>query len=111
MPRSASRLTLIIESIRVEQVQQISEPDALAEGCFRGKATGRIFESLGSMRAHGSEWSNARDWYADLWESLHGEASWAANPWVAAVSFRLVKSNIDVLDRASASLVEEASNG
>ncbi|CAN2532583.1 hypothetical+protein [Methylocapsa aurea] len=111
MPRSASRLTLIIELIRVEQVQQISEADALAEGCFRGKATGRIFESSGSMRLGCFEWANARDWYADLWESLHGEDAWTANPWVAAVSFRLVKSNIDALDHASASLVEDAFNG
>lgn len=102
MPRWASRLTLLVESVKVERLQDISEADALAEGCFQGKATGRIFENPGSARLGSSEWANARDWYADLWESLHGEDAWTANPWVAAITFGAIKSNIDALPAPAA---------
>lgn len=100
MPRWASRLTLIVESVKVERLQNISEADGLAEGCFKGKATGRVFASEASMRLGGGEWANARDWYADLWRSLHGVDAWAANPWVAAIGFRTVHSNIDAIGGA-----------
>ncbi|MBS4017469.1 MAG: hypothetical protein KGZ68_04445 [Dechloromonas sp.] len=97
MPRWASRLTLVVESVKVERLQDISEADAVAEGAFKGKATGRIFGSMVSMRLGGAEWATARDWYADLWEALHGAEAWDANPWVAAITFRLVAANIDTL--------------
>ena len=31
----------------------------------------------------------------DLWNSLHGPDAWAANPWVAAISFTVSRGNID----------------
>jgi hypothetical protein len=95
MPRWASRLTLIVTDVRIEQLQNISEDDARAEGCFVGKATGRIFESATSMRLGGNEWATARDWYADLWESINGQDAWKANPWIVAVSFTTRLGNID----------------
>jgi hypothetical protein len=107
MPRWASRLTLIVESVKVERLQEISEADALAESCFKGKATGRIYESMASMRLGGGEWACARDWYADLWERLHGKDAWRANPWVAAVTFRTIRANIDTLDAQGRTLVCE----
>lgn len=93
MPRWASRLTLEITEVRVERIQDISEADAIAEGPgFVGKATGEVCESVASHRlGRGPRWKNARDWYADLWESINGPDSWAANPWVWAVSFRVVE--------------------
>jgi hypothetical protein len=100
MPRWASRLTLIVESVKVERLQEVSELDALAEGCFKDEATGRVFESSATMRLGENEWGNARDWYAELWRSLHGADAWAANPWVAAIGFRTVHSNIDAIGGA-----------
>jgi hypothetical protein len=107
MPRWASRLTLIVEGVKVEPLQDISEADAIAEGCFKGKATGRIYESMASTRLGGGEWACARDWYADLWERLHGADAWNANPFVAAITFRTIRANIDTLDANGCPLVRE----
>jgi hypothetical protein len=73
MPRWASRITLEITGVRVERLQQISDADALAEGC--STADMRNGDSLASV-------------YTRLWESIHGPGSWDANPWVWVVEFR-----------------------
>lgn len=94
MPRWASRLTLTVTDVRVERLQEITEVDAIAEGCFKGKASGRVFNSVGAMHLGGDEWDNARDWYADLWDNINGEGAWEANPWVAAYTFTVERRNI-----------------
>jgi hypothetical protein len=73
MPRWASRITLEITGVRVERLQQISDADALAEGC--STADMRNGDSLASV-------------YTRLWESIHGPGSWDANPWAWVVEFR-----------------------
>jgi len=95
MPRWASRLTLIVTDVRVERLQDISEADAIAEGCFKDKASGRVFANEAAMHLGGDEWNNARDWYADLWETINGAGAWDANPWVAAYTFTVHHRNID----------------
>lgn len=74
MPRWASRITLEITDVRVERVQDISVEDCRAEG--------GMYSSPVDVRA----------WYRDLWESLHGDGSWAANPWVWVIGFRKVEA-------------------
>jgi len=101
MPRWASRLTLTVTDVRVERLQDISEADAVAEGCFKGKASGRVFANETAMHLGGDEWSSARDWYADLWETINGPEAWNANPWVVAYTFTVDKRNIDQIARAA----------
>lgn len=88
MPRWASRLTLEITGVRVERVQDISEADAIAEGC------------RGYRMDTGLEWADMERWvepeeeYAQLWDSLHGKDpahAWAANPWVWVLEFKRVE--------------------
>jgi hypothetical protein len=92
MPRWASRITLDVIGVRVERLQGISEADAWAEGCERGapwdNGQGHFpaERDLGGGSSEG--WDNARDWYADLWDSINGSGSWDANPWVWVVEFR-----------------------
>ena len=62
MPRLASRITLTIEAVRMERVQDISESDALAEG------------------------SACREHFI-LFEKLNGRNSFAENPWVWVIQF------------------------
>lgn len=99
MPRWASRLTLTVTEVRVQRVQEISEDDAIAEGPgFVGAVSGEVCESSASHRLGiGPRWRNAREWYADLWDSLNSKRGygWHANPWVAAISFRVARANID----------------
>ena len=75
MPRWASRITLEIKAIRVERLNDISEEDAIAEGC----QCARVPDSLTS-----------REVYAKLWDSINGNGSWNANPWVWVVEFKRI---------------------
>lgn len=71
---------LAVIDVRVQRLQDISRGDAMGEGCpFPNMAVG----------------PDPRDWYADLWDSLHGPEEWDANPWVAAYSFTVQQGNID----------------
>lgn len=74
MPRWASRITLEVTDVRVQRLHDISHEDAEQEGVKC------------DMSALGF-----RDHYAALWDRINGRGSWAANPWVWAVSFELVQ--------------------
>lgn len=88
MPRWASRLTLEITEVRVERLQDISKSDAEAEG-IREPSLGEWVETgLWQVRRTQCE---AVTTYCALWESINGPDSWAANPWVWAVSFRVLE--------------------
>ena len=102
MPRRFSRLTLIVEDVRLQSLHDITEEDALAEGALKGKATGRIFNNAVELRMGAPVWRCARDWYACLWESIHGGNAWAANPEVIAITFKVVQQNIDAITAESA---------
>lgn len=88
MPRWASRLTLYITSVRVERLQAISEADAIAEGC---EMDGAFPKEQPHVSGGMVGWDDAREWYADLWDSINGKGSWAANPWVWVVEFRRIQ--------------------
>jgi hypothetical protein len=34
-------------------------------------------------------WPTAVEAYSDIWNGINGPGSWAANPWVWAVSFKV----------------------
>ena len=82
MPRWASRITLEITGVRVERLQGISEADAEAEGVDGNCPVGNVREyQKGPHSYH----------YAQLWDSINGEGSWAANQWVWAITFKRIK--------------------
>jgi hypothetical protein len=82
MPRAASRITLEITGVRVERLQDISEADAIAEG------VGLNASAIGVPTTGESPRPMAIALYQDLWESINGPDSWAANPWVWVVEFK-----------------------
>lgn len=88
MPRAASRLTLEITDVRVERLQNISRDDAAAEGLVKLPASGRFVIEQGDQY-FGSAAHDPREVYAHLWERINGKGSWAANPWVWAVTFEV----------------------
>lgn len=68
MPRWASRITLEITDVRVQRVQEISEGDAREEG------------------------RQSREELSGTWDAIYADKySWAANPWVWAITFRRVE--------------------
>lgn len=102
LPRWGSRLTLIVENVRVQRLQEISEEDAAAEGIERiddprGAAWRSYETSPGGLPHPHAAVPNASPVtsYRELWTSLHGADSWLADPWVAAISFRVIMANID----------------
>jgi hypothetical protein len=96
MPRWASRITLEVTGVRVERLQAITEADAVAEGveCAVGRDVPPGMSGVQPWRNYlkAEEWrSSARSSYRSLWESINGPGSWAVNPWVWVVSFKVVK--------------------
>lgn len=87
MPRWASRLTLMVTDVRVQRLQEISEADAVAEGCTEG-------HTVDDISGVHEGWSARTDFRA-LWNSIHGPDAWDQNPWVAAYSFDVHRCNID----------------
>ncbi|WWT39814.1 hypothetical protein [Microcystis phage Mwe-JY25] len=100
--REFSRITLAVTQVRVERLQDISEADAIAEGPgFVGKHSGEVCESVAAHRLGGPRWRNARDWYADLWDSIHRPGAWDANPWVCVISFNVLQPTAEHIGRAA----------
>jgi hypothetical protein len=83
MPRALSRITLGITSVRVERLQDISEADALAEGIVRQADGG-----YGLADTTHYHFTDPRQSYLSLWESINGAGSVEENPWVWAVELR-----------------------
>lgn len=74
MPRWASRLLLEITSVRVERIRSMSQDDARAEG---------VIAASGPMEAGLA--------FRELWDSIYGEESWKANPWVWVIEFKRIE--------------------
>lgn len=89
MPRWASRLTLAVTDVRVERLHKISEADAQAEGVDR-----LVMDDSGAFYAGFPE-GTYRCGFAGIWTHINGAEAWEANPWVVAVSFDVIKENID----------------
>ncbi|WP_213322402.1 ASCH domain-containing protein [Klebsiella aerogenes] len=86
MPRWASRILLEITDVRVERLNDISQEDAQAEGMA---LTG--WRPTYSDPDSGGEVWTPYDNFARLWESIYGEGSWKANPWVWAITFKRIE--------------------
>lgn len=112
MFRRDSRILLEITDVRVERLQDISEDQAKAEGCFftdygqvcfhggRGirDATECEYPASKHQQRPGWMWDktpshehcldSARNAFGNLWQSVGGD--WTANPWVWVVEFKRV---------------------
>ncbi|MCC6776689.1 MAG: hypothetical protein IT537_08645 [Hyphomicrobiales bacterium] len=92
MPKWASRITLLVEQTKIERLQDITEEDAKAEGVEPAIAD----QSLeGPLRRY-------RTGFVRLWGTLHGTESWIDNPWVVAISYRVLFANINTREAKAA---------
>lgn len=97
MPRWASRISREVTGVRVERLQDITVNDIQAEGLKvllddldgeDGHVDGDwLSDLLGSDVWRGMSLPPLLAWRR-LWESINGEASWNANPWVWVVEFK-----------------------
>ncbi|HGW4611669.1 TPA: hypothetical protein ACNIE9_003004 [Enterobacter chengduensis] len=99
MPRWASRITLEITDVRVERLNSINEHDAIAEGLAEISKDRRTYK-YGVPDRDGYPGTDDCGWpwhewerypisaYSKLWESIYGDDSWQANPWVWVIEFK-----------------------
>ncbi|HBT2174851.1 hypothetical protein [Klebsiella pneumoniae] len=100
MPRWASRILLEITDVRVERLNSISPEDAESEGLECTNFTG--FGDEPGLPSYPEpdvyfdplkkQWKEyPPEAFAGLWESIYGEGSWQANPWVWVIEFKRVE--------------------
>ena len=83
MPKSAARIFIRVTDVRVERLQDITDNQAIEEGCEG------IFANV--------DWvSTPRDEYIDFWNSTVKKSDldrygWDANPWVWVIEFERVE--------------------
>ena len=84
MPRKRSRITLGVETVSVERLQDITPEDCVREGSY---------------------WATDPDdegGFANLWDSLNGKregCAWADNPWAWVIQFRRLAPTRDSASR------------
>ena len=72
MPKEAARIWLKITDVRVERLQDMTDDDAEAEGCFDYTSTALGFPDV---------------WDSTIKKSDIGSYGWDANPWVWVIEF------------------------
>lgn len=88
MPRWASRITLEIEAVWCERVQDITEANAMAEGVERIELGPH---EIAGLPVHPMTSSYAAA-FATLWDSINGtKYPWASNPWIWAITFKRIE--------------------
>lgn len=104
MPKSAARIWLEVMDIRVERLQDITEEDAKAEGLTCLSKDGGITYKYGIPDTDGLPGVDNTGWpwqewrvspsqaFKTLWEKINGSNSWASNPWVWVVSFKVLST-------------------
>jgi hypothetical protein len=97
-----SRMTLIVEEVRVERLQEITQDSCLAEGApiDRGYHDMTADQSAPPMVSVGTgQWITPRAWYHRLWDKLNAARghTWESNPWVSVTRFSVRKVNFEAL--------------
>ena len=88
MPKKAARLWLRVTDVRVEQLQDITEEGAGAEGAV---------DDRGFIHSYDNEYTNihtAREDFAEIWNNTVKKSDidrygWNANPWVWVIEFEV----------------------
>lgn len=87
MPRWASRISLLVKSIRVERLQDISESDAIAEGVEYQQGVWRDYQ-LRTLNGV----ATARESFQSLWDSINAKRGygWDTNCFVWVTEFERI---------------------
>lgn len=77
MPKEACRLFLKVTNVRAERLQDITEMEAVFEGCMQYEKD--------------PDWMTALYGFELLWKKINGESSWKSNPWVWVIDFERIE--------------------
>ncbi|WP_337127322.1 hypothetical protein [Proteus terrae] len=89
MPRRYSRITLEVTDVRVEQLQDISEQDALFEGIITGRyGNDDNWQDGFYVPNNNQPYQTAKSAFCALWQSIYGVDSFYKNPWVWVIEFK-----------------------
>ncbi len=89
MPRRFAKHLLEITEIRVERLQNIYDEDALKEGVF--SKSFRNPENTFYRDYEDGRWlCSPRNSFRTLWNSINGQNSWAADPFVWVITFERI---------------------
>jgi hypothetical protein len=93
MPKEACRLFLEVVSVRVEQLNRISDDDCLAEGIkkYEDELFGYLFHNYNKGDCLQSKFNSPQQSYKSLWENINGTGSWEKNPYVWVYDFDIIK--------------------
>lgn len=91
MPFEAARIFLRITSIHPERLQDIKDPDAVAEGLetIAVRDTENFYKNYYSQdntKAYGCAYHS----FQSLWRNIHGKHAWLENPWVWVIKFERI---------------------
>ncbi len=96
MPRWASRILLEITDVRVERLSSISEEDARAEGV--PPAGDLLPDYPDTYLTPAGDFATAKVAFQRLWQSIYGDDSWQANPWVWVIEFKRIEGEDHATD-------------
>jgi len=102
------RLFLEIKSIKVEQLQKISEADAKAEGA-KDSLTVDDLKGMESLN-----WIIPRPFlmhqfgFLALWCKINGVKSWEANPWIWVITFKKVDRPADFITASNTNIYDNS---
>lgn len=92
LPKSESRLTLRVTDFSIEQLHDIDETGATAEG-----VTYKNLTESGYFCDHRTAPTKetAKSAYCALWNAINGADAWDANPWVDVTKFEVTHQNVE----------------
>lgn len=85
MPKLAARIWLEVMNVRIERLQDISQSDAIAEGCPPSHP------SIDSVSHTFGYKDFSRSVFAQTWDACYGSGAWDNNPWVWVIEFKRIE--------------------
>lgn len=93
MPRWASRITLEITKVEIQELQNISQSDAIAEGIERFRPPNCHHDFVWKdYLGYEPYFLSPIKSFASLWDSIYAKRGlgWDENPWVWKIEFKVV---------------------
>jgi hypothetical protein len=90
MPKAVARIWLMVESVSLERLEDITDDGAIAEGVMTNAQGFHDYEAVLPF------FPLARDSFYSLWRSINGKESSQANPWVWVVKYRVLTKTGDL---------------